>query len=132
MRIARVDPFVLKIRGVEEFAGTAGAVPATSSPASTPPAAHEYARIGAYRSLFSRDVETMMVRIQTDTGIVGYGEAQAPIIPEVPKLIVEKLFRPILVGADPFESQVLWHKLYDGTRERGHGTGFMLDALSAV
>src|SRR5665811_941639 len=125
MRISRVDPFVLKIPRPEAFAGSAGAVPDTSLSDAAVRSDEQYARTGTYRSVFSQHVETMMVRIETDTGIVGYGEAQAPILPDVPKTIVDRLFRPMLIGSNPFDSQVLWHRMYDATRERGHSTSFV-------
>jgi galactonate dehydratase len=132
VKIARVEAFVVKIPRAERFAGGAGAVPGEKTPMLEGWSNDSYFRIGGYRSLFSPVIQTMMVRIETDTGIVGWGEAQAPIVPEVPKLIVDQLFGPLLLSRNPFDSQILWQEMYDATRERGHGTGFVLDAISAI
>src|SRR5439155_10240678 len=43
-----------------------------------------YRIVPPYRVLFSDNIETMLVRITTDDGRIGVGEAQAPIGPEVP------------------------------------------------
>jgi galactonate dehydratase len=74
----------------------------------------------------------MLVRIVTDDGTEGVGEAQAPIAPEVSQAVVRHLYAPVLLGEDPIQREVLWSRLYDLSRDRGHSTGFALDALSAV
>ncbi len=82
-------------------------------------------------SIKSNMHETLVVRITTDTGLAGYGEGQSPVSPETPRTIVENLCRPVLIGADPFDVEYLWQRLFDGMRERGHPTGFYVDALAA-
>ena len=84
----------------------------------------------AWTSIYSRYHETMIVRIATAEGIVGYGEGQSPISPRTSKTIVEDLCRPILMGRDPFDVEVLWQRMFSGMRERGHPTGFFIDALA--
>ena len=86
---------------------------------------------GERRAYKSRFHETMVVRIETDEGIVGYGEGQSPISPLTTKTIVEDLCSPILMGADPFDTGHLWHRMFSSMRERGHSTGFFVDALAA-
>jgi L-alanine-DL-glutamate epimerase-like enolase superfamily enzyme len=85
---------------------------------------------GDWRSIYSNMHETMVVRITTDEGLVGYGEGQSPVSPGTSKIIVEDLCRPILIGADPFDVEYLWQKMYSAMRERGHPTGFFVDALA--
>ena len=75
--------------------------------------------------------ETLVVRVTTDAGLAGYGEGQSPVSPETPKTIVDNLCRPLLVGADPFDVDCIWQRQFDGMRERGHLTGFYVDALAA-
>ena len=83
-----------------------------------------------WRSIYSRHHETTVVRITTSDGIVGYGEAQSPVSPRTSKTIVEELCRPILVGKDPFDVEYLWQRMFTSMRERGHYTGFFIDALA--
>lgn len=85
---------------------------------------------GGWRSIYSNMHETMVVRITTDEGLVGYGEGQSPVSPGTSKKIVEDLCQPILLGADPFDTEYLWQKMYSAMRERGHPTGFFVDALA--
>ena len=72
----------------------------------------------------------MVVRITTSDGIVGYGEGQSPVSPRTSKTIVEDLCRPILIGQDPFDVEYLWQRMFTAMRERGHYTGFFIDALA--
>ena len=83
-----------------------------------------------WRPIYSRHHETMVVRITTSEGIVGYGEGQSPVSPRTSKTIVEDLCRPILMGKDPFDVEYLWQRMFTAMRERGHYTGFFIDALA--
>ena len=79
-----------------------------------------YFRRLPYRSLYGSSAETLLVKITTDDSLTGWGEGQSPIAPEVPQKVVEQLVAPFWIGADPFDLEVLWHRTYDGLRQRGH------------
>ena len=83
-----------------------------------------------WRCIYARHHETMVVRITTSDGIVGYGEGQSPVSPRTSKTAVEDLCRPILMGEDPFDVEYLWQRMFTAMRERGHYTGFYIDALA--
>ena len=83
-------------------------------------------------SIYGTRHQTVIARIETDAGIVGYGEGQSPISPETTKSIVDTTLRPMLLGRDPLDSSALWYRMYSVMRERGHQTGFYPDALAAV
>ncbi|NUR91904.1 MAG: mandelate racemase/muconate lactonizing enzyme family protein [Nonomuraea sp.] len=85
-----------------------------------------------WKSLYSASFETLLVRITAEDGTVGWGEALAPVAPEVPAAIVERLLAPALVGEDPTRVRPLWEKLSGLMRERGHLAGHQADALAAV
>ncbi len=61
-----------------------------------------------------RRVQLAIVRVDTDQGISGYGEAKGS--PAVMKTIVERELRPLLVGEDPTQIERLWQKMYNGSR----------------
>ncbi len=84
------------------------------------------------RFIYSRTIDTVVVRIETDSGHVGWGEAKAPVAPQATAKIVELLLAPILVGADPREVLVLWERMYAGMRVRGHRAGFYLEAIAGA
>lgn len=84
-----------------------------------------------YRALYSAYFETAFVKISTADGDIGWGEALAPVAPEVVQQIIEQLLAPALIGRSPLDVNVLWNIMYDLMRERGYYGGFMLDAISA-
>jgi galactonate dehydratase len=83
-------------------------------------------------TVYAPGKETLFVRIGTEAGVVGWGEALAPVAPRVPAAIVEDLLAPALLGADAADVRPLQHRLGNLMRERGHLTGHQADALAAV
>jgi len=124
MRITRVDAYAIKIppRNAERLEGDLN-----------------IERYGdytiaadAWTSIYSRNHETCLVRLETDDGLVGWGEGQAPVSPRATATLVEDLCTPLLMGRDPFDVEYIWYRLYSAMRERGHVTGFYVDALAGV
>ncbi|MDR7544889.1 MAG: mandelate racemase/muconate lactonizing enzyme family protein [Armatimonadota bacterium] len=85
-----------------------------------------------HRARYSAHIETTLVRITTDEGIVGYGEAHAPIAPQVTATIINTLLAPLLLGENPLAIDRLWEKMYASMRIRGHHTGFMSEAMAGI
>lgn len=85
-----------------------------------------------YRCLYSATYETVFVRLRTSEGVTAWGEALAPVAPEVVCSIIEQLLAPALIGRDPLGACHLWHLMYNLMRDRGYYGGHMLDAISAV
>ncbi|MBK0082230.1 mandelate racemase/muconate lactonizing enzyme family protein [Kosakonia sp. S58] len=121
MKISRIDCFPLKITTPQPYLG--GEVKASDS---------DYYYRPEYRCVYSRKMETCLVKITTDSGHVGWGEALAPVVPQVIAELITQLFAPLLTGQSPFASQVLNARMYDAMRDRGHITGYHIDALAAV
>ncbi|MEX0761889.1 MAG: mandelate racemase/muconate lactonizing enzyme family protein [Dehalococcoidia bacterium] len=86
----------------------------------------------AFTSVYSKFHETTVVRLQTENGLVGWGEAQSPVSPRTTKTIVEDLVRPLVMGRDAFDIEAIWTRAYGAMRERGHPTGFYVDALAGL
>lgn len=74
-----------------------------------------------------------LVRLETDTGLVGWGEciAQWPEAALAVKVIVERGLAPLLLGRDPQETEVLWQLMKEQTWWYGEG-GIASFALSAL
>ncbi|WP_313161980.1 mandelate racemase/muconate lactonizing enzyme family protein [Kosakonia cowanii] len=121
MKISRIDCFPLKITTPQAYLG--GDVKASDS---------DYYYRPEYRCVYSRKMETCLVKITTDSGHVGWGEALAPVVPQVIAELITQLFAPLLTGQSPFANQVLNARMYDAMRDRGHITGYHIDALAAV
>lgn len=84
------------------------------------------------RFIYSKTIDTVIVKIITDDGLVGWGEAKAPVAPQATKEIIDLLLADIVLGEDPNNVVVLWEKMYAGMRVRGHRAGFYLEAISGI
>ena len=84
------------------------------------------------RPSYATGIDTTLVRIETDTGIVGWGEAKAPVAPRVAQTIINDLLRDLVIGADPRNVEVIWETLYASMRLRGHDGGFLVEAISGI
>ena len=84
------------------------------------------------RAAYPQGVQSVLVEVTTDEGLVGYGEAHAPLAPTVASAIIDGLLGPTLLGEDPRDVEVLWERMYATMRIRGHHTGFMLEAISGL
>jgi L-alanine-DL-glutamate epimerase-like enolase superfamily enzyme len=71
-----------------------------------------------------------IVRIETDEGIVGIGEALGLPTPEITATIVGKHLKRLLLGQDPRDTTVLWESLHGSLRT--HRLGFAVNAIAAV
>lgn len=129
MRIERVEAFA--VRAPRDLSGATGLA---GSPTKLKGSA-DYRWSEAYPALYSIHFETALVRVTLDNGMTGWGEAQAPLAPQVACTIAETLLRPVLAGealsgADDLEP--LWNRMYSTMRVRGQTGGFMLDAISGI
>ncbi|MBI1777978.1 MAG: mandelate racemase/muconate lactonizing enzyme family protein [Proteobacteria bacterium] len=122
MKIARVDAFALKLPEGDFFGGEA-----TDRPESL-----DYVVQPGWRGIYSPRIESMIVRIETDSGRIGWGEGQSPIAPEISATVVETILKTLLVGRDALATQALRHEMYALMNLRGHGGGFMIDAIAGV
>ncbi len=86
----------------------------------------------AMTSIYSRRHETTVVRLRSDNGLVGYGESQSPVSPRTTKTIIEDLLTPIVLNRDPSDVEAIWTRAYGAMRERGHPTGFYVDAMAGI
>lgn len=91
-----------------------------------------------YRTLFDRGTlysdltETVLVRIETTEGVVGWGESLAPVGPRVTATVIDDVLRPVLLGQDASRPQALSERMQEAMRERGHLTGFFADGIAGV
>ena len=74
----------------------------------------------------------MIVEVLTDEGVTGWGESLCHGLqpPEVAASFVEFCFKPMLLGRDPFDVEVLWEEMYNRTRPFGGGAA--VNAMSGV
>jgi L-alanine-DL-glutamate epimerase-like enolase superfamily enzyme len=81
--------------------------------------------------------DDLLIRIETDEGIVGYGEVDSS--PEVGKAAIDAEMshgtcyglREILIGMDPFDIEQIWEAMYRKTNYYGR-LGVVMHAMSGV
>jgi len=85
----------------------------------------ETVRQGGYR-------QTLLVKITTDQGIVGWGESHAVMTPRAVATIISDLFKPVVMGEDARRIEAIWEKMYSTQRLRGYGTGYFTRAMAGI
>jgi L-rhamnonate dehydratase len=81
--------------------------------------------------------DDLLIRIETDEGITGYGEVDTS--PEVGRAVIDAEMshgtcyglREILMGMDPFDIEQIWEQMYRKTNYYGR-LGVVLHAMSGV
>jgi L-rhamnonate dehydratase len=71
----------------------------------------------------------VLVEIFTDTGLVGLGNAA--LSPHVTKSLIDIYLKPLLIGANPWDTEYLWQQMYRRTMAFGR-KGVAMTAISAV
>lgn len=85
--------------------------------------------------MFERALYHLLVRIETDEGMVGYGEvcdSYACTYPLSVQALVDEAFKPLLNGEDPLDLERLILKLRGWTRRRLGDQGIVIQAISGI
>ena len=74
-----------------------------------------------------------LVEVRTDDGITGWGEAlcQGLQPPEIAAAAVNHALKDLVLGQDPLQPEVLWHRMYHHTRDYGQ-KGAVVGAISGI
>lgn len=81
---------------------------------------------------YSQTIDAVLVRIETDDGTVGWGEAKAPVAADATAEIINALLAPIAIDSRLDEIAVTWERMYACMTNRGHHSGFLLEAIAGV
>ena len=93
---------------------------------------YELPEVLGYSQQFYQHRTAHLVEVETDEGITGWGECFGPgNIALANRTIVEEVIQPMVLGMDPLDRDVIWHKVYNLTRDHGQ-KGMPLQALSGV
>jgi galactonate dehydratase len=84
------------------------------------------------RTIYPVEDRSVLVKVTTRDGVVGWGETYGLTAPGVIGVFVDDLILPLIRGRDPHDVAAIWDDLYDILRVRGYGGGFWLDAVAAV
>lgn len=75
---------------------------------------------------------SVLVRLETDSGIVGWGETYGLVAPKATTTLIDDFLADFVIGRDPFDASVIHEDLYNMMRVRGYTGGFYLDAMAAI
>jgi galactonate dehydratase len=92
----------------------------------------DYYRLTSHPQLYSEFSEALIVKVETDDGLVGWGETQAPIGPEIAQTIVQKILAPAILGRSALDTNTRFSEMYETMRVRGQGTGYHVDAIAGL
>ncbi|MCD7737413.1 MAG: mandelate racemase/muconate lactonizing enzyme family protein [Lachnospiraceae bacterium] len=74
---------------------------------------------------------SMLVKVETDEGIYGWGEGGQYGPAEPVKCVIDQILAPMLIGQDPLDKGILWDQMYQSTRDYGQ-KGTYIEAISAL
>jgi galactonate dehydratase len=123
-RVAKVEAFSITIPRDTPYLGAL-------RPGEEPNAKGYFIRKGN-RTVYSIVDRTVLVRIETASGVVGWGETYGLAAPRATMALISDLLADFVIGADPFDVAVIHDRLYNMMRVRGYTGGFYLDALAAI
>jgi D-galactarolactone cycloisomerase len=73
-----------------------------------------------------------LVEVGTDEGITGWGECfGGGNVALANRVIVEQVIQPMVIGMNPLDREVIWHKVYNLLRDHGQ-KGMPIQSLSGV
>lgn len=126
MKFETVETFVVRAEPAETYWG------ARTWSAGDGPSSLDYPPAERRKYVYSDTIDAVLVRVATDDGVVGWGEAKAPVGARATAAIVEDLLAPVVLGSRVDEITRTWDRMYAGMRVRGHDSGFWLEALAGV
>lgn len=122
--IARVDVYPLTIPRDVPYLG--------KLQDGTAPNARGYFVRPGNATVYSVHEHSVLVRVTTREGAVGWGECVSVVAPRVVAEILNDLAGPLVLGRDPHDVVAIYQDLYNGLRVRGFFGGFYHDALAAL
>ena len=123
-RVATIEAFVVEIPRDTPYLGALG-------PGETVNARGYFVRAGN-RTVYTTTDRSILLRVATASGVVGWGETYGLVAPRATVEIILELFAPFVIGRDPRDPAALHDDLRDMMRVRGSAGGFYGDALAAV
>lgn len=123
-RVAKVEVFTLTQPRDTPYLGAARA--------GEEPNARGYLVRKGNRTVYPIFDRSILVRIETQHGVVGWGETYGLAAPGAVGAIIGDLLADFTIGRDPSDPAAVFDDLYDLMRVRGYGGGFYVDALAAI
>jgi L-alanine-DL-glutamate epimerase-like enolase superfamily enzyme len=84
------------------------------------------------RTIYPATDMSVIVKITTEGGTVGWGETYGIVAPRAVTAIIDDVLGPVILGRDARDVAVIQEDLYDLMRVRGFGGGYYADAIAGV
>ncbi|MFN8490615.1 MAG: mandelate racemase/muconate lactonizing enzyme family protein [Caldilineaceae bacterium] len=84
------------------------------------------------QTVYSIHDHSLLVKLTTERGVVGWGESFGVIAPEAVAVIIRDIATPLLLGRDPHDVIAINEDIYNAMRVRGFFGGFYVDALAGL
>ena len=84
------------------------------------------------RTVYPTFDRSVLVKLVTRDGVVGWGETYGLVAPGAVGAIINDLLADFTIGRDPTKPSHIYDDLYDLVRVRGYSGGFYVDALAAI
>lgn len=86
----------------------------------------------SHRVLSREGQYATLVKVHTEDGSIGIGEAYGLPAPEVTATIISKVLAPLLVSQDALATTAIWERLYHSQAAGGHNRGFYIEAIAGL
>lgn len=84
------------------------------------------------RTIYPTEDRSVLVKVTTRDGCVGWGETYGICAPMAVVNIIEDMLAPVIEGKDPHDVATISEDLYDMMHVRGFFGGFYVDAIAAI
>ena len=84
------------------------------------------------RTVYPTFDRSVLVRVTTQDGVMGWGETYGLVAPGAVAAIINDLLADFTTGRDPTDPSAIYDQNYDLMRVRGYTGGFFVDALASI
>lgn len=123
-RVAKVESFILTVPRDEPYLGAL-------REGEEPNEQGYFVRKGN-KTVYPTVDRSVLVRVETESGVVGWGETYGIVVPKATTAIIDDLLAAFVVGREPSDVMDIHDDLYNLMRVRGYGSGYYMDALAGV
>ena len=82
-----------------------------------------------FSQLYYEERQNLLVEVAAEDGTTGWGECFGP--PHPPQAAIESCIAPMVVGQNPFDTELIWHSVWQRFLDHARG-GALMAGLSAV
>lgn len=122
--ISRIETFIVTLERDVPYLGPLGPGEAVN--------ARGYIVRSGNGTIYPTADRSVVVRVTTAGGQVGWGETYGICAPRATCEIINDLLAPVATGMDASDPEAIWDILYDLMRVRGCFGGFYVDAIAAI